>query len=58
MRYAQRLVREIEALTSERGQTMVEYTFVISIIIFAVVATLAVLGVGINTALSSVTRSF
>ena len=58
MQDAARLARRIAALGSERGQTMVEYTFVISIIVFAVVATLAVVGVGINTALSSVTRTF
>jgi Flp pilus assembly pilin Flp len=48
----------VAALSSERGQTMAEYTFVISIIVIIVVATLAVVGVGINTSLSSVTNRF
>ena len=48
----------IAALSSERGQTMAEYTFVVSIIVIIVVATLTLLGVGINTSLSSVTNRF
>jgi Flp pilus assembly pilin Flp len=58
MHHARRLGRAIAALSSQRGQTMAEYTFVVSIIVIAVVATLTIIGVGINTALSSVTRTF
>jgi Flp pilus assembly pilin Flp len=58
MRKAARLMRTIERLGSERGQTMAEYTFVISIVVIMVVATLALVGVGINTSLSTVTRAF
>ena len=58
MQLAARWLRGVAALSSERGQTMVEYTFVISIIVVMVVATLALLGVGINTSLSSVTGKF
>ncbi len=51
MHHAQRLVRAIAGLSSEKGQTLAEYTFVISIIVVIVIATLALVGVGINTAL-------
>jgi Flp pilus assembly pilin Flp len=42
---------------SERGQTMAEYAVVLAVITVAIVATLAFLAGGINSALNSVTGS-
>src|SRR4051812_11907071 len=39
----------------EEGQTMAEYAIILAVIVVAVLATLALLAGGINTALSSVT---
>lgn len=42
---------------NERGQTMAEYAVVLAVITVAILATLALLAGGINSALSSVTSS-
>jgi Flp pilus assembly pilin Flp len=45
------------ARIDESGQTMAEYAVILSVIVVAILATLAFLAGGINSTLSSVTNS-